>query len=179
MSENERGLHVQDYNRRLMWHGIFLFALGLMTGFVEHLFTNVRMGLSAHLEGVMNGTFLIALGAIWHEVLLPRRAETMAFWAALYGTYVNWLITSIAAEFGTAANSPITSAGHSGKPWQETFVANAFLSVAIAILATCVFALWGLRGRIPQREQQSGAGTRQFLVRNGVDDECDQSAQAQ
>src|SRR5262252_6039812 len=41
--------------RRLMWHGMLLFLLGLITGLVEQRFTNVRMGLSAHLEGVMNG----------------------------------------------------------------------------------------------------------------------------
>jgi len=52
---------------------MFLFLLGLFTGFVEQRFANVRMGLAAHLEGVMNGTFLIALGAIWIEVRLPPK----------------------------------------------------------------------------------------------------------
>src|SRR5215469_3246156 len=54
-------------NRQLMWSGMLLFLLGLVTGLLEQRFTNVRMGLSAHLEGVMNGTFLVALGAIWTE----------------------------------------------------------------------------------------------------------------
>jgi (hydroxyamino)benzene mutase len=57
---------VEDTNRRVMWHGMFLFLLGLLTGFAEPRFANMRMGLAAHLEGVMNGTFLIALGAIWN-----------------------------------------------------------------------------------------------------------------
>ena len=52
-------------NRRLMWHGMFLFLLGLLTGLLEQRFTNMRMGLAAHLEGVMNGTFLVALRAVW------------------------------------------------------------------------------------------------------------------
>ena len=39
--------------RRLMWHGRLLFLLGLITGFLEQRFTNLRMGLSAHLESVM------------------------------------------------------------------------------------------------------------------------------
>ena len=51
-------------NRRLMWHGMFLFLLGLLTGLLEKHFINMRMGVAAHLEGVMNGTFLIVLGAI-------------------------------------------------------------------------------------------------------------------
>jgi hypothetical protein len=64
-------------NRQLMWHGMFLFLLGLLTGFVEQRFTNVRMGLAGHLEGVINGTFLVALGAIWTEVRLPSAAKAI------------------------------------------------------------------------------------------------------
>ena len=107
-----------------MWHGMLLFLLGLITGLLEQRFTNVRMGLSAHLEGVMNGILLLALGAAWNEVRLSHPVKVTAYCTVLYGTYANWLVTSIAAAFGTAANSPITSAGHSGQPWQESFVSN-------------------------------------------------------
>jgi hydroxylaminobenzene mutase len=51
---------MEGVNRRLMWYGTFLFLLGLVTGLLEQRFTNMRMGVSAHLEGVMNGIFLIA-----------------------------------------------------------------------------------------------------------------------
>ena len=134
-------------NRQLMWHGILLFLLGLITGLLEQRFSNVRMALAAHLEGVMNGILLLALGAIWNEVQLPHPVKVTAYWAALYGAYVNWLVTSIAAAFGTAAGSPITSAGHHGHPWQESFVAVGFITVSIAIIATSILLLWGLRGR--------------------------------
>src|SRR5262249_42672120 len=87
-------------NRQLMWLGMLLFLLGLLTGLAEQRFTNVRMGLAAHLEGVMNGIFLVALGAIWTEVKLPSPAKVMAYWTALYGTYANWLTTTLAAVFG-------------------------------------------------------------------------------
>src|SRR5262245_39090743 len=92
-------------NRQLMWHGMFLFLLGLLTGFAEQRFTNMRMGLAAHLEGVINGIFLVALGAIWREVRLPSPAKATAYWTALYGTYVNWLSTTLAAVFGTATHN--------------------------------------------------------------------------
>ncbi len=36
---------MHDVNRRLIWHGMCLFLLGLMTGFAEQLFANMRMGL--------------------------------------------------------------------------------------------------------------------------------------
>jgi (hydroxyamino)benzene mutase len=134
-------------NRRIMWHGMCLFLFGLLTGFAEQHFANIRMGLAAHLEGVMNGIFLLALGAVWTEVRLPPLAKTFAFWIALYGTYANWLVTTLAAAFGTAALSPITGAGHSGQGWQESLVTAGFMSVGIAIVATSVFILWGLRAR--------------------------------
>ena len=138
---------MESSNRRVMWHGMFLFLIGLLTGFAEQHFANVRMGLAAHLEGVMNGTFLLALGAVWNEVRLTPRSKAITYWVALYGTYGNWLVTSLAGAFGTAALSPITGAGHSGTPWQETVVTLGFLSVGITIVATSVLVLWGLRAK--------------------------------
>ena len=88
---------MDDSRRKLIWHGMFLFLLGLLTGFVETKFANPRMGLAAHLEGVMNGTFLIALGAIWTEMQESSVIEPIAFWTTLYGTYMNWAITTFAA----------------------------------------------------------------------------------
>ena len=134
-------------NRRLMWHGMFLFLLGLLTGFVEQRFTNVRMGLAGHLEGVINGTFLVALGAIWTEVRLPSVAEATAYWTALYGTYMNWVSTILAAVWGTATHQPILAAGYSAQPWQETLVAAGLTSLSLSITAASVLVLWGLRAR--------------------------------
>src|SRR5580698_1805105 len=96
---------MEGSNRRLMFHGMFLFLLGLLTGFAEQQFANPRMGLAAHLEGVMNGTFLVALGAVWIEVRLPPRTKVIAYWTALYGTYANWFFTLLAAAFGTTVLS--------------------------------------------------------------------------
>ena len=129
-----------------MWHGMFLFLLGLITGFLEQHFANVRMGLAAHLEGVMNGIFLLALGAIWTQVQLPRAAKGAAYWTALYSAYMNWLVRTLAAAFGTAALSPITAAGHTGKPWQESLVTAGFMSVGLAIVACSLLLLLGPTG---------------------------------
>jgi (hydroxyamino)benzene mutase len=138
---------MENTNRRLMWHGMFLFLIGLFTGFAETHFSNMRMGLAAHLEGVMNGTFLVALGAVWTEVRLPQSAKAFAYWTALYGTYVNWFVTTLAAAFGTAALSPITAVGRSGLPWQESLVTAGFMSVGIVIVVSSLLILWGLRAK--------------------------------
>jgi len=51
----------------------------------EQHFANIRMALAAHLEGVMNGTFLLAVGAIWSEVRLSSRASAVAYWTCSAG----------------------------------------------------------------------------------------------
>jgi len=38
------------------------------------------MGLAAHLEGVMNGIFVVALGTVWTEVRLSPRLKVAAYW---------------------------------------------------------------------------------------------------
>lgn len=136
---------------RLKWHGAALFLLGLFTGFAEAHLANIRMGLAAHLEGVMNGIFLLALGAAWPGIRLSGRMQAVAFWTLLYGTYANWFFTLLAAVFGTAALSPITGAGHSGTSGQERFITIGFMTVGIAIVAATVMLLVGFRGGRQQK----------------------------
>jgi hydroxylaminobenzene mutase len=101
----------------------------------------------------MNGILLLALGAASDELRLPHPVKVTAYCFALYGTYANWLVTLIAAAFGTAANSPITSAGQSGQPWQESFVAIGFLTVTMRNYRYVDTVLWGSsrNGRRGQR----------------------------
>jgi len=135
------------YRRRLLWHGVALFLIGLFTGLAEQNFANIRMALAAHLEGVMNGTFLLAVGAIWGEVRLPSRASAVAYWTLLVGTYGNWFVTTLAAVLGTAALSPITAAGRGAAPWQEALVTAGFVTIGLAIIAAAALLLWGLRSK--------------------------------
>jgi (hydroxyamino)benzene mutase len=134
-----------EHRRRLLFHGMALFLIGLFTGLAEQHFANVRMALAAHLEGVMNGIFLLAVGAIWTEVRLPVRATVVAYWALLGGTYGNWAVTTTAAFLGTAALSPVTAAGHSAPQWQEALVTAGFMMIGLAIIAASLLLLWGLR----------------------------------
>ncbi|MEW6209089.1 MAG: hydrogenase [Acidobacteriota bacterium] len=148
-----------DTSRRLIWHGVFLFLLGLLTGFIVMFLKNPRMGLSAHLEGVMNGTFLIAIGAVWPKVFLAPRAASFAFWLALFGTYTNWATVLLGAAWGTSQLSPIAGAGYSAMAWQEMTVNILLYSLSAAIVACCVIILWGLRRKAIDRVlTQPGVG---------------------
>jgi (hydroxyamino)benzene mutase len=136
---------MDDRRRDLLWHGMFLFLLGLLVGLVEAKLANPRMGLAAHLEGVMNGILLLAVGAVWAEVRLGGRAKAACYWVVLYGAYANWAFTTFAAVAGTAAMSPITGSGHTGQPWQEALVTAGFISVGLAIIGASLLLLWGFR----------------------------------
>lgn len=136
---------MRDSRRRLCWHGIFLFLLGLVTGLVETHFTNPRMGLAAHLEGVLNGILLLAVGALWSELRLSARLERAAFACLVVGAYANWAVTTLAAVFGTGALTPVAAPGRSAAAWQETLVTAGFAGVGLAMLAAALLILWGLR----------------------------------
>jgi len=133
------------HKRSLMFHGILLFLLGLLTGLLEQGFANPRMGLAAHLEGLMNGTFLLALGAAWEEVRISPLSARIAHAGFLYGGYANWAVTTLAAALGTTAMTPITGGGHPGKPWAEAVVTTGFVTVGIAMIVASIVVLFGFR----------------------------------
>ncbi len=97
--------------RRLFWHGLLIFLFGLFTGAVVPLLTNPRMGVAAHLGGVLSGMFLIVIGLLWEEIRLSAPAEKAAFWLFLYASHTGWLGQVLAAWFGTSRATPIGGAG--------------------------------------------------------------------
>lgn len=129
----------------LLRAGIVLFVLGLVTGFAVPLMAVPRLGLSSHLEGVMNGMVLVGLGLIWPRLTLSARTGSLAFWLAIYGTFANWLATLAAALTGAAALMPIAGGGATGAPWAEQLVAALLISLSVAIVAASLFVLAGLR----------------------------------
>lgn len=132
-------------NRRLKFLGMLLFLLGLITGLALMSFTNPRMGLAAHLEGVMNGLFLIAAGFLWNELKLSPVLLKAAYWLLLYGTFANWSFTLLSALLGTSKINPIAGAGYSGSSAQEAILTAGFTSVGISMLLAVAILLYGLR----------------------------------
>lgn len=130
---------------RLLQAGFVLFLLGLLTGFIIPIAQLPRMALSSHLEGVMNGLFLIALGLCWKYFVLPSWAETTAVLAAITGTYANWAVTLLSAFTGAAAMMPIAGGGSVGSPLQENLVSGLLVFVSLSMVLTCLLAIWGLQ----------------------------------
>jgi hydroxylaminobenzene mutase len=134
-------------SQRLLQLGVLLFLLGLIVGFVVPLLTNPRMGLASHLEGVLNGMFLVILGLLWPRLALGARAASVLFWLALYGTFANWATTLLAAFWGAGTRMPLAAGAHRGTSGQELAIEVLLVTLSVAIVATCLLVLWGLRRR--------------------------------
>jgi len=131
----------------LLFLGILLFLLGLLAGFAIPALANPRMGLTTHLEGVMNGLFLLALGLLWHRVVLKPRLLGLTYGLALYGSFANYAAVLIAAITGAGAMMPIAG-GVEGTPVQEAVISFLLISLSLAMVAACVLVLVGLwKGR--------------------------------
>src|SRR5713226_2757780 len=126
---------------------MLIFGLGLLTGAVVPVMTNPRMGVAAHVGGVMSGMLLLLVGVIWGEIKLSASMEKAAFWLFLYASYAGWLGQLLAAWFGTSRATPIGGAGYRGAAWQENLVYFVTGSFSIAMSVACILALWGLRKR--------------------------------
>lgn len=130
---------------RLVQFGVLLFFAGLLTGFVIPFMENPRIGLSSHLEGVLNGIFLMVLGLVWPRLNLGMRTERVAFSLALFGTFANWIATLLGGIWGAGGMMPIASGGQAGSTWQEVAVGGLLISLSVAMLAVCPIVLIGLR----------------------------------
>jgi (hydroxyamino)benzene mutase len=130
---------------KLIYYGILLFLLGLVVGLFVPLMANPRMGLSSHLEGIMNGLFLIALGLIWGRVDLSAKWLNITFWLAIYGTFANWFGILLAAVLNAGKMLNIAAKGQEGDPLSEGIVTFFLVTLSLAMLFICVAVLIGLK----------------------------------
>lgn len=130
---------------RLIYLGVLLFLLGLIVGLLTPIFENPRMGVSSHIEGVLNGMFLIILGLIWNKIMLSERWLKITFWLAIYGSFMNWFGILIAAIFNGGKFLGIMAEGKEGSPIIEGIVGFSLITLSIAMVFICVTILIGLR----------------------------------
>lgn len=141
--ENEN-LKIQQSNR-LIFLGVFLFLLGLIIGLFVPIFANPRMGVSSHIEGVLNGMFLIILALIWHKIDLSIRWLKITFWLAVYGTFANCLGILFAAIFNGGKMLGIMAQGKEGTALVEAVIGFSLISLSIAMIVVSIAVLIGLK----------------------------------
>ena len=140
----EKSFLKKHHSDRLIFLGVLLFMLGLIIGLFVPLFANPRMGLSSHIEGILNGIFLIVLGLIWYKIELPDVWLKFTFWLALYGTFANCLGMFIAAVLNAGKSLTVAANGQEGTPVAEGIITFILVSLSLAMLAACVTILIGL-----------------------------------
>ena len=128
---------------RLLFLGFLLFLFGLLIGVFIPMMTNSRMGLSAHLEGIMNGLFLVILGLIWNKLVLNDKWLTSVFWLTLYGSFANFVAVSVAAITGAGKMMPLAG-GKEGTAVIEGLISFLLVSLALAMIFVCLSILTGL-----------------------------------
>ena len=105
------------------------------------------MGLSSHLEGLVNGLFLIAIGLVWPHLSLNRLWAAIAFALLVYGTFANWFATFLSAYWGAVGTMPLAGRGAHGTPIQEHIVFALLVSLSFAMVGGCILLLAGLLPR--------------------------------
>jgi len=127
----------------LLFFGVLLFLFGLLIGLFIPMMKNPRMGLSAHLEGVTNGMFLVILGLIWNRLVVNNRWLTYTYWLTLYGSFANFVAVSIAAITGAGKMMPIAG-GKDGSIVVERLISFLLITLALAMIFVSAVVLTGL-----------------------------------
>lgn len=124
-----------------------LFVLALFVGLAVPRFTVPRLGLSTHLLGLMQGTFLLVAGSLWPRLTLTRAVSRAGMYLAGYGCIAAWTANLLGALWG-AGNSmlPIAAGQARGSVVQERIIAAGLVTAAVSLIAMAMIMLWGLRG---------------------------------
>ncbi|HYC90423.1 MAG TPA: hypothetical protein VEO54_14495 [Thermoanaerobaculia bacterium] len=138
-------------NRLQIQLGFGLILLSLLGGFAMPLFRNPRLGLTAHVVGVMGGLVLIAVGALAASFALRPRASAVMMASWVYTAYANWVASLIGAFTGASRLTPIAGAGTTGDALSETVVSLLLASLSVTSIVGTALAVWGFRRVAPAR----------------------------
>jgi hydroxylaminobenzene mutase len=141
---------IKKQANRLIFLGLFLFFLGLVIGLFVQNMANPRMALSAHLQGITNGIFLIVLGLIWQKLKLSKNWLIINFWLTIFGTFANLIAVFIAARTGMGKMMPIAG-GQEGDGLVEGIISFLLIALSLSMLTVCVLAMIGF-GRYIQEQ---------------------------
>ena len=126
-------------NKQLVRHGVILALLGSLSGFAPMVVTNARMGVAAHVGGIMSALLLLTLGAVWSMVTLTPYRQQLAARLLAVGAYGNWAITLFASITGAKEFAPLAGAGYGA-----TAVVEKGTLLLITTAALCTLAGLGL-----------------------------------
>jgi hydroxylaminobenzene mutase len=131
---------------RLIQIGIALFLAAILLGLVVPYLAVPRLGLSAHLVGMLQGMFLALMGLVWPRLALSSTQSRVAFVLLIYQAFAAPASNLLGAVWG-AGNSivPMAAGAAHGTAVQEAVVSAGLRSAGAALIVALVLVLWGLR----------------------------------
>jgi hypothetical protein len=128
--------------KSLVGHGLVVILLGMFTGFPYALVVTGAMAGAerawrmAHLEGVLNGLMLVAIGAAGDSLALSTTQARWLQWTLIVTAYGNWLGATLGAATGERGLAP---AG----PLANFAVYALFMAAVAAVLVGLILAAIG------------------------------------
>jgi len=137
---------LQNHGHRLLQVGVLLFLLALLLGLAIPKFTLPRLALSAHLLGIAQGTFLLAIGLLWPRLRFTSSQSRIGHGLAIYGCGAAWMANVCGAAWGAGGSMvPMAAGGARGTAFQELAIKILLRSAAVSLIALAFMLLWGLR----------------------------------
>jgi hydroxylaminobenzene mutase len=137
---------LRRHGRVILRMGVVLVLLGLATGIAIPFFPVPRLGLSAHVSGVLGGLALLVVGLVWPQLRMGERVSRLGAFLAAYAFLVAWLMPLLAAMWGAGGRTlPFAGGAARGTALQEAVIRVGLLTSAVAVIALFLLLLWGLR----------------------------------
>lgn len=134
-------------DRSLLQFGVLLVLFSLVIGLAIPVLAVPRLGVAAHLNGLIGGIVLLVLGLLWPRLRLGSRALRAAFWLAIYSFTVATLMPLVGSVWGAGATMlPLAAGTARGTSFQEAVIAIGLSTAAVSVIALFVLLLLGLRG---------------------------------
>lgn len=131
---------------RLIQVGVSLFLIALLTGLVVHRMPLPRLALSAHLLGIMQGSFLAIVGLLWPRLKLGKMSSRVTFLLIVYGCLAAWFANLLGAIWAAGGSMVPFAAGDArGTALQEGIITVGLRTAAVSLILALLFLLWGLR----------------------------------
>ena len=121
-----------------------LFLLALIVGLFVPRFVVPRLGVSVHLLGLMQGTFLTVLGLVWPRLHLTQFWSRAGSWLVVYGCAAAWTSNVLAATWGGSSMLPIASGQARSSAAHDGIITLGLRSSAVSLVAATILILWGL-----------------------------------
>jgi len=140
-----------EQSRRLLRFGVVLVLLALFIGLAIPALAVPRLGVAAHVNGVVGGLALIVLGLLWPHLQLSSRALGAAFWLAVYSFFVATLMPFLGGVLAAGATMlPLAAGTARGSPIEETILSVGLITAGIAVFVLFILLYLGLRRAGPK-----------------------------